>query len=500
MVNRPRFRQLGVLVWLVVAGCGGEGSAPESPPPPPPAPTLTLSTSVLDDTIGAVVQNPIVVKVRRDTTPVAGADVRVSVTSASPSDTVASIGAAASGSFAETMIAKTDASGSVAVYVSYGIKPGGGTIGVEVPSLSLRDSARFTVRPGHLWQASIEPRDTAVFVGNQLRLRISLRDRAGNAVADHAEVSDISGLTATTAPDVFVAQPVVTRGRIILRTSLRTDTVLVSVVPRDTMLFVWWHLNPPSSAYRLASVGLDGTIVHSFGPPIFDGPLLNPSWSADGLRALSNYGGDYGTSGIVAKMYLYDTTSSRTELAANNPAIVERLNGHFSRAGDWIFFYSIAPDESRGVWRVRPDGSGLEQLINQPLSDFIYGAYPFADGKSVLVIKRSTTGNHGYALDVATHALTDMGPMNDPVSISPRGDQVAWLDNYSDVRVRSIAGGVARTVAAGLELVFTPPAWTRDGSFVVHGSTLIDVTSGAQIPLPWVRSNTFLFSNASARP
>jgi hypothetical protein len=488
--------RLGVSIAAALSAwaCRGESVAPT-----PAAATLTLSTTSLEDTIGVTLLSPISLRVLRGAVPQTGLAVRMTV---GGSGNLASLAASATGAFAATLPATTDATGTANAFVTFALTAGSGTIAIEIPSLALRDSVRFVVRAGKLAQVSVAPRDTAVFVGRPLKLRVELRDRGGNVVADRLDVSSISGLAPTTASDVFLAGPDVARGFVALRSPLRTDTIAVSIVPVDTMLFTWWTISP-CCALRLASAGLDGTVARTFGPSSFEGPLLHPGWSADGNRVVANYGGSYGDERFVARLYFYDTTTTRTELAAYIPGFHERVDAHFSRAGDWIYFHSIATDYSTGVWRIRPDGTGLEALITRTLVDYIYDVYPFPDGKSVIITKGQTPTTHGFRLDVITHALQDLGAMESPLSISPDGTQIAWVGVLDgNLWMRDVSGGAPRLVSAGVGSVGVPPAWTRDGRYVVIASFVINVATGARVQLPWIVASpkTLSVRDPSARP
>jgi len=67
-----------------------------------------------------------------------------------------------------------------------------------------------------------------------------------------------------------------------------------------------------------------------------------------------------------------------------------------------------------------------------------------------------------------------------------------WITNADGTNSRQISDIVG----------YTAPAWTRDGKYVLAGGSLIDVMTGAVIPIPWV-SNPALrwtFVEAGARP
>jgi hypothetical protein len=476
-------------------------SAPPLPAPQSP-PSLVLSASAVADTIGAVVGAPIMVQIRRGTAPVVAADVRMTVLVAPSSTSLASLGPKG-GPYAETWTTQTDAVGAAFIYVSLANVAGQGTISVEAPALGLRDSVRFTVRAGDLARITVAPHDTAVFVNAILQLRYDLRDRAGNAVTTGPVVANINGLAPTGTVGSFLAGSTVMRGRIELRAGARSDTVQVSVVPRDTMVFSWIR-DYVSRPYSIVSIGLDGAIARVFTPALSVGPIYEPELSPDGRSIVANEGGGYGGLTTTQKLYMYDTSTTRRELAADQPPSIQRAEGHFTRAGDWIFFRSVGGNDSTAVWRVRPDGSGLERLLVRDLTDYIYSAYPFPDGQSLIIAKRfgQTATIHGYRFDIATRVLVDIGLLDSRPSINPRGDMIAWYQSGTTggLFVETISGTQARKLATIGD--FVPPAWTRDGQYVVADGNLVNVTTGEAIPLPWM-TNTVLgwrFVEPGARP
>lgn len=493
---------VAIATTALFSSCKGEAPIPSSPPPPPTqTSSLTLSTHSIVDTIGLLVGDPLVVQLRRGTAAVVGADVRLSVSGVAGA-TLVSTGPQ-NGPFTASTAIQTDASGNASAFVSLGMRAGRGTITIDAPTLDLHDSVQFTVRPGNLAQVSIAPRDTAVFVNGILKVRYDLRDRGGNVVAGTPDVASLSGVTAAGA-GTFVAGPEVVRGRIELRTALRTDTIQVSVVPRDTMVFLWTRTGP-TYIYSIAAVALDGTIVRVYGTPL--GPFVSPEFSPDGRFVIANQGGGmYGTLPF-AKMYLYDSTQARIEVApaaAGAPATLQRIGGHFSKKGDWIFFRTVTKEDSTAVWRVRLDGSELERIVSLNPGDYIYDMYPWTNDTTALVVAKfaPTNTRKGYLLDMTRHALYSVvGAVDGPASVSPRGDMLAWhgiaapglwISNLTLTQIKKVDIGGD----------FVPPAWTRDGAYVVTNDYIVNAATGQAVLLPW-KANVaagWYFSETGARP
>jgi len=319
------------------------------------------------------------------------------------------------------------------------------------------------------------------------------------------QVIATSGVSATSTNGVFQADPTIQRGRIILRTSLRTDTVQVSVVPRDTVVFAWYS----GHSVRLVAVGLDGTIARTFGDLLPPG-RYDPALSPDGLRLVSSEGQGYGGS-AASRLYIADTTGPRRDLAGSVKLPTARYRGTFFRSADWILFQSRTPQDSTSVWRVRSDGSGeVQQLMTRDLSEFIFDAYPFPDGRSVVVAKNLPDGsNWFFRLDLITRQLSVISRASAlaSIAVSPTGDRIAWTGLSYELFVVN-ADGTGRQVLASNVGVYRP-VWTRDGRYLVvasgtdaSGSAVVDAVTGAVISLPWNRKigEAIAFQEPGGRP
>src|SRR5690349_9541197 len=138
-----RNRRLLAVVAAVLIACGRRteqlSEPPIVPPPPPPPPaeaaTMALEVPTLSDSIGTVVANPIVIRVRKGTAAVAAADIRVTVSTPAGTIPLANTGLAPSGPFNQMFAAPTNAAGELRVFVSLGSVVGQGTIVVEAPAL-----------------------------------------------------------------------------------------------------------------------------------------------------------------------------------------------------------------------------------------------------------------------------------------------------------------------------------------------------------------------------
>lgn len=101
--------------------------------------------------------------------------------------------------------------------------------------------------------------------------------------------------------------------------------------------------------------------------------------------------------------------------------------------GRWIWFNSDHHGETPDLWRVHPDGTGLERMTAEPTVNWF--PHPSPDGRHVLYL--------AYGAHVQGH---------------PRGEDVA-------LRLMPQSGGAARTVAEfhGGQGSVNVPCWSPDG-------------------------------------
>jgi Tol biopolymer transport system component len=105
----------------------------------------------------------------------------------------------------------------------------------------------------------------------------------------------------------------------------------------------------------------------------------------------------------------------------------------YSADGNWVYFNSDRGGGPMQIWRMRPDGSGAEQVTSDAFNNWT--PHPSSDGKSVLILS--------YDKDVTGH------PANKDVALR--------ILNVSDGRIRTLVNIVG---GAGSDNV---PNWAPDG-------------------------------------
>lgn len=184
---------------------------------------------------------------------------------------------------------------------------------------------------------------------------------------------------------------------------------------------------PETRVYILSSTGGEPKLLTENPPSYFH------SWSPDGRTIAFTRPNRTGGGNILSIPVEGGTETPLTTGAGISD------DPDYSADGKWIYFNSDrgAPDQSTGtmqIWRMRPDGSGAEQVTRDEFNNWT--PHPSPDGKSILILS--------YEPGVTGH------PANKDVALR--------ILNVGDGKIRvlvNIVGG------AGSDNV---PNWAPDGS------------------------------------
>ncbi|HEX6589790.1 MAG TPA: hypothetical protein VF039_12275, partial [Longimicrobiales bacterium] len=210
-----------VLVGLIVLPACSDGSGPE------PAFVEVVSGARVADTIGAVLPEPLVVRVSDARGGRADIVMRFSAAPGSPPILFGPAGATPG---LATYEVETDAEGFARAWLRFGDAAGAARVLVETGD-GAQVPAEYTIEPGAAAGVRIEPRDTALTLGAWFTPRAHMIDRAGNATGGSVDfdVSPATVLQKQAGGRVRGATP--GRGRITATFGVSADSAFVSVVP-----------------------------------------------------------------------------------------------------------------------------------------------------------------------------------------------------------------------------------------------------------------------------
>jgi Tol biopolymer transport system component len=333
------------------------------------------------------------------------------------------------------------------------------------------------------------PSDTAVYIGATLQARAQMSNRFGDVYpSTHIEYSALDQPASATRTGVVTGQTL-GRARIVARREELTDTGWVTVVPTGTIA-----MSLGSDQSFVDVVSLDGS---GFRRVIASGQFGGgaPAWlpGAPGLVYQEAIPGGAGATVV----YRTDLDGHRTRLLGPVTEEPDEKYPRVSRDGTWVYLRY-----GREIWRVHPDGTGLEVVT--PDQDATHPD-PSPDGASV-VFTAQRPGPFGVRSVVVIRDLST--GVETPLEVegllprwSPAGDWVAYWsgDPLSDIgslhlvqpdgtedRAVSLPG--RRYRAGGLD-------WSPDGAWLLaRGDSLlelVEVATGRFLPLPYTAASAW---------
>lgn len=253
-----------------------------------------------------------------------------------------------------------------------------GRVGVTLAVVGQEATSTYTVwltvHPGAPARLQLLPRDTVVYVDRTYQLRPQVVDRYGNA---RTEVPDVAGDSAAAA---LTSTGLVT-GRAFGRARLRAtwkgfaDTAWASVIPHGTLAAM------TSYPIRVIRFDLDGSDSRIIGAQ----PVNFISWSPSGARlAVQDQGG-------ATPYCYYEGFAAVLDLSGNEQQLVNvggcanfmeaQRTPRFSHDEAWVYlerarYASGAGSFGSTVYRVHPDGTGLEPVVAPGDTSALAGMHP----------------------------------------------------------------------------------------------------------------------------
>lgn len=480
-----RTRPLAVALSLAfAAACTGDGTGPGA------RPGIHLRSELpASDTITAPLPRLVLQVLDAEGEPAAGVAVELSAEPA-PSTcyplcplipTLALVGPQG---YWETFLAlTTDAEGTVRADAVLGPIAGPAGLLVRVPALGYEDTVRVTVKPGASTGLRLSPADTALQVGRSYTLRAADVDRYGN------ETPRGAATLSTYSQDVGIQGQQVTarsfgRAQITATVGALTTTAHVSVVPTGTLAAT---RAPFGAAPSTVLMGLDGS-----GVTVLPGTpnARVAAWSPDGTRLLMLHD----VLDQPDRIYGYHVATAATQTlldVVNHPRVRQAASPRYSPDGQWIWFSGYESSAGNSLlWRMRPDGSGLE-LVTPQTSVYVNAEdpYPSPDGARLVYSGRRTDADSWTALmvmDVAAGTHTRL--VNDVTGEprwSPTGEWIVYGGSYGRPYLVRPDGSELRELA-GVDGWITE--WSPDGRYLLaqgqSGWAVVEASTGEVVRLP----------------
>jgi hypothetical protein len=465
---------------VVLAACTGDDS---TAPPPSARGIQIVAGAGVTDTVGSSLRQPLIIEVRDSAGKLAplGTVVQFEGVVFPENGAREAYVRRLSSTAVDVLAAETtDAAGRTAINVQLGLVAGPSRVVISVPTLGLRDTARFTATPASASRLSVSPPDTGMYVGKVLQLRGVVTDLYGNTRNDPVEWSTLStGISVTTAGRLTALQ--VGRYSISATAASRSTISYVSVVPAGRIA-AW-------TGSRIVAVDLDGSNFRDLAAAAYGDVGAQPRWIPGSNTIVFAH-----WDGITQHLQTVNDSGSVRRFFATRPAeMLHQAEPEPSANGEWLYF---SAQDTRCVpyyyclYRARIDGSSPELLgTHIAPGSWTMRPAPSPDGGRVAFVT-DEGGPVIRVFDVAARSVSPWKVVGQNPSWSPTGADIAFVRLEGPIMLMSPDGRGMRRVT---EQLYDPQplGWSRDGRWLLAASPtaldLIEVSSGAVLPLSHLR-------------
>ena len=467
------------LALLLALACGGDDPGG---PAPVPRGIQIVSGADITDSAGTILYAPLIVAVRD------AAGVLPPLATLVRFEAVGPCGGGAEGQLTCTnpggLVAtgQTDNEGRAGTFVRLGIRPGPGSIAISVPSLGLRDTARYVVTLGGAARMLLTPDDTAITIGGFYTLRGETRDRFDNKRSD-AFTWSIVGSGATVSTAGVVTGAAVGRYRVLVHAGGLTDTAMVSAVPPGTLAAFDWLQG------EVVTLSLDGSNRQVRANAIDTGIGVRPRWLPGSDHIVySTY------NGVTQELRVVDAAGVSVPFIKSLPPTMG-THGDAAPAlvGSWVYFAaydSRCGFEGYCLFRASVDGSLVEFLgdvANPTNASLRPSSSP--DGRHVAFTTVYDIEPVIRILDTQSRTLLPLTIHGIFPQWSRTGNTIAYIEGTAGLALVNANGSGARRLVDGQDNHTEGSfSWSPDEQWIVRytelGFELIAVSTGTVLRLP----------------
>jgi Tol biopolymer transport system component len=443
------------------------------------------------DTVGAVLDQALIVEVRDDDGNLApaGTVVRFESIPVGFFGLEAAVSPLSAQGFGSLATPETDAGGRAAVRVQLGFKAGPARIRIAVPELGFVDTATFTVEAGNAFGITVTPVDTLIYVGETYTVTATVIDRHLNPRDDAVTwAASATGISITNAGVVSANQ--IGRYQLTATSAATPDAEGIAAVSVlvPLRLAAW---NPGNG--RIVSQELDGTDSRTLANVVDGGIGAFPSWIPGTQNVIFS-----AFDGSLQRLYVATPTGTVNPWMASLPAeMSHQAEPAPSADGNWIFFSAFnTACGSAGdycIHRATPSGAaptllGIDFPSRQPA--------PSPDGSKVAFV-RDDFSNQIRVFDIGANAVSSWSVSGSRPSWSPTGTKIAFVSNGRINTVNPDGSGIVTVTPTGEFDWSGPLAWSPDGNWILARHfgllKLVEEATGVAMPLP---GTTNLFGGA----
>lgn len=238
-----------------------------------------------------------------------------------------------------------------------------------------------------------------------------------------------------------------------------SDIRLLTQNLKNQYYFSSWHPDSrqilftamvPLEGNKIFKINVDGTGEIQ----LKDGINWAPRWSPDGEQIVFAQGD--------TELAVIDSEGSQVKILAKD--LISQANGRWSPDGAWVYFTGrFSGQDTREIFRIKSDGSEIENLTNQDGDDMLVGWSP--DGSKLLVISTRDGNQEVYVMDAdgANPVNMSQNPAKDhDAAWSPDGNQIAFVSDRSgeeQIYVMNADGSNVVQVSSGITGTAIAPKW-----------------------------------------